>query len=187
MSGALYGLAGACVRHRYRTAAIWAVLVVAIIVVSNSLGRETSNDLTLPGTGSTQAQDLLRGQPAQAGERHQPGGDGGADGEADHGKNEQAVKATVSSLKKAPHVISAVSPLSSEGAGALSKDERIGYISVTMNLSSSDLTEDQANEIIDAEARRASGIQGGDGRLPGPGGLEAGDPVERGGRDRWRR
>ena len=68
------------------------------------------------------------------------------------GKNEQAVKATVNSLKKAPHVISAVSPLSSEGAGALSKDKRIGYISVTIDLSSSDLTEDQANEIIDAES-----------------------------------
>ena len=68
------------------------------------------------------------------------------------GTNEQAVKATVRSLKKAPHVISAVSPLSSEGAGALSKDKRIGYISVTIDLSSSDLTEDQANEIIDAEA-----------------------------------
>ena len=68
------------------------------------------------------------------------------------GKNEQAVKATVSSLKKAPHVIDAVSPLSSEGAGALSKDKQIGYISVTINVSSSDLTEDQANEIIDAES-----------------------------------
>ncbi len=68
------------------------------------------------------------------------------------GKNEQAVKATVSSLKKAPHVISVVSPLSNEGAGALSKDERIAYISVTINLSSSDLDEDQANEIIDAES-----------------------------------
>jgi putative drug exporter of the RND superfamily len=60
VSGALYGLAGACVRHRFRATAIWLVLVGVIIVVSNSVGRETSNDLTLPGTGSTQAQDLLQ-------------------------------------------------------------------------------------------------------------------------------
>ena len=32
----------------------------------------------------------------------------------------------------------------------LSKDETIGYISVTLTLSSSDLDEDEANEIIDA-------------------------------------
>ena len=85
-------------------------------------------------------------------------------------------------------MISAVSPLSSEGAGALSKDKRIGYISVTIDLSSSDLTEDQANEIIDAEApARGRGLRGGDGRLPGPGGLQAVDRVERGGRASRRR
>ena len=152
MSGALYGLAGACVRHRFRATAIWLVLVGVIIVVSNSVGRETSNDLTLPGTGSTQSQDLLQDNLPKQANGTNPVVMETPSGTLTTGKNEQAVKATVSSLKKAPHVISAVSPLSSEGAGALSKDKRIGYISVTIDLSSSDLTEDQANEIIDAEA-----------------------------------
>ena len=39
--------------------AVWIVLAVAISLVANTVGRETSNDLTLPGTNSTDATDLL--------------------------------------------------------------------------------------------------------------------------------
>jgi putative drug exporter of the RND superfamily len=152
VSGVLYRLAGMCVRHRFRVAAAWLVLVVAFVVVANGVGKETSNNLTLPGTGSTQAQDLLQDNLPKQANGTNPVVMETSSGTLTTGKNEQAVKATVSSLKKAPHVIDAVSPLSSEGAGALSKSKQIGYISVTINVSSSDLTEDQANEIIDAES-----------------------------------
>ena len=152
MSAALYALARFCIRHRYPVLAAWIVLVVAITLVTNSVGKQTSNNLTLPGTGSTQAQDLLQDNLPKQANGTNPVVMETSTGKLTTGKNEQAVKATVSSLKKAPHVISAVSPLSSEGAGALSKDKRIGYVSVTIDLSSSDLTEDEANEIIDAES-----------------------------------
>jgi putative drug exporter of the RND superfamily len=152
VSRVLYGLAGMCVRHRFRVAAAWLVLVVAFVVVANGVGTETSNNLTLPGTGSTQAQDLLQDNLPKQANGTNPVVMETASGKLTTGKNAQAVKATVSSLKKAPHVIDAVSPLSSEGAGALSKSKQIGYISVTINVSSSDLTEDQANDVIDAES-----------------------------------
>jgi RND superfamily putative drug exporter len=152
VSGVLYGLAGACVRHRYRVVALWLVLVVAFVVVANGVGKQTSNNLTLPGSGSTQAQDLLQDNLPKQANGTNPVVMETSSGKLTSGRDEQAVKATVSSLKKSPHVISAISPLSSEGAGALSKDKRIGYISVTIDLSSADLTEDQANEIIDAES-----------------------------------
>jgi putative drug exporter of the RND superfamily len=152
VSRVLYGLAGMCVRHRFRVVAAWLVLVVAFVVVANGVGKQTSNNLTLPGTGSTQAQDLLQDNLPKQANGTNPVVMETTSGKLTTGKNEQAVKATVSSLKKAPHVIDAVSPLSSEGAGALSKNKQIGYISLTIDLSSSDLTEDQANEIIDAES-----------------------------------
>jgi RND superfamily putative drug exporter len=47
-------------------------------------------------------------------------------------------------------VVRAVSPLSDEGKGALSRDGRIGYISVTLSEGPSDLTEEDAENIIDA-------------------------------------
>jgi RND superfamily putative drug exporter len=152
MTGVLYAVGGFCARRRYPVAVTWLVIVVGIVAVVNSVGKQTSDDLTLPGTGSTQAQDLLQDNLPKQANGTNPVVMETSTGKLTTGKNEQAVKATVSSLKKAPHVISAVSPLSSEGAGALSKDKRIGYISVTIDLSSSDLTEDQANEIIDAES-----------------------------------
>jgi RND superfamily putative drug exporter len=152
MTGVLYAVGGFCARRPYPVAVTWLVIVVGIVAVVNSVGKQTSDDLTLPGTGSTQAQDLLQDNLPKQANGTNPVVVETSTGKLTTGKNEQAVKATASSLKKAPHVISAVSPLSSEGAGALSKDKRIGYISVTIDLSSSDLTEDQANEIIDAES-----------------------------------
>ena len=59
MSRLLYGLGGFCVRHRWPVFAAWIVVAVLIIAVTSSVGKETSDNLTLPGTGSTQAQDLL--------------------------------------------------------------------------------------------------------------------------------
>ena len=152
MSAALYGLGGFCVRHRYPVVVVWIGFVIAIAAVANGVGKQTSNNLTLPGTGSTRAQDLLQDNLPNQANGTNPVVMEAPSGELTTGKNEQAVKATVKSLEKAPHVIGAVSPLSSAGADALSKDNRIGYISVTIDLSPSDLTEDQANEIIDAEA-----------------------------------
>ncbi|MEK6271188.1 MAG: MMPL family transporter [Actinomycetota bacterium] len=152
MTGVLYAVGGFCARRPYRVAITWLVIVAGIVAITNSVGKQTSDDLTLPGTGSTQAQDLLQDNLPKQANGTNPVVMETSTGTLATGKNEQAVKATVSSLKKAPHVISAVSPLSNEGAGALSKDKRIGYISVTIALSSSDLTEDQANEIIDAES-----------------------------------
>jgi len=104
------------------------------------------------GTGSTNAQNLLDAHlPKQA------NGTNPVVMEAPNGKltssaNSKVVKDTVASLKKAPHVTKAVSPLTSQGSAYLSKDEKIGYIPVTIGLSQSDLTEGQAQTIIDHES-----------------------------------
>jgi putative drug exporter of the RND superfamily len=47
-------------------------------------------------------------------------------------------------------VVRAVSPLSKDGAKALSKDKTIGYISVTLSEGPADLTKEDAEKIIDA-------------------------------------
>jgi RND superfamily putative drug exporter len=152
MSAALYALGRFCVRHRYVVLPVWIAILIATVLLANHFGRNTSNDLTLPGTGSTNAQDLLNANlPDQA------NGTNPVVMEAPHGKltsasNSKIVDATVKSLRKAPHVTKAVSPLSSQGSSALSKDETIGYISLTVGLSQSDLTEDQAQTIIDHES-----------------------------------
>src|SRR5919108_2028797 len=152
MTGVLHAIAGLCARHGWPVAIAWVIVVVAIAAAAKGAGENTTDDLTLKGTGSTQAQDLLDEKlPGQANGTN-PVALEAATGKLTSGANERAVKATVDSLRKAPHVVSAVSPLSSQGADALSKDERIGYIPVALDLSTGDLTEDDANEVIDAEA-----------------------------------
>jgi RND superfamily putative drug exporter len=151
MSRVLYAVGGFCVRRRYPVLAGWLVFVVAIVLISNAVGHQTSNSLSLPGSGSTTATNLLDDNlPKEA------NGTNPVVMEAPHGTltssaNSKVVKATVKSLKRAPNVISAISPLSTEGAAALSKDKRIGYISVTISVDAGDLTTDEANEVIDAE------------------------------------
>ena len=47
-------------------------------------------------------------------------------------------------------MIRVVSPLDPEGASALSKDKKIGYLSVTLDEGPSDLTEEEAQDVLDA-------------------------------------
>ncbi len=151
MSAALYSLGRFSVRHRYVVAAAWIALMVAIAVIANAVGKQTSNNLTLPGSGSTKAQDLLSDNLPNQANGTNPVVMKAPHGALDSGANAKAVGETVSSLRGAPGVIKAVSPLSSQGVAQLSKDKRIGYISLTLEQSPSDLTEDDANQIIDAE------------------------------------
>lgn len=56
MTPLLYRLGHLCARHPVLVLAVWAV--VAISVVARSVGQETNDDLTLPGTDSQAATDL---------------------------------------------------------------------------------------------------------------------------------
>ena len=153
MSAALYSLGRFCVRHRYPVLVAWIALMVATAVIANAVGKQTSNNLTLPGTGSTNAQDLLQDNLPNQANGTNPVVMKTVHGALDSGQNATVVNKTVSALEKAPGVIKAVSPLSSEGAGALSKkNNQIGYISLTLDQSPADLTEGEANDIIDAES-----------------------------------
>jgi putative drug exporter of the RND superfamily len=160
MTGVLYGLGRFCIRRRLLVAVAWLVLLVAFVAFANAVGHQTSNNLTLPGTGSTDAQNLLNDNLPNEANGTNPVVMEAPHGTLDAGANAKAVDATVKSLKQAPHVIGAVSPLSSQGAAQLSKDKTIGYISVTVDQSSADLTEDEANSIIDAEQpAKAAGLK----------------------------
>ena len=59
MSLLLYRLSHLCMRHRRTVLAAWVALLVGLIALVASVGAETSDNLTLPGTGSTEATDLL--------------------------------------------------------------------------------------------------------------------------------
>jgi putative drug exporter of the RND superfamily len=151
MTSVLYAVGRFCARHRYPVAFAWLAFVVAIVAAAVGLGARTTDNLTLEGTGSTSAQDLLDQKLSTRANGTNPVVLEAQTGKLTTGANARAVKATVNSLRKAPHVVSAISPLGSNGSDLLSKDQTIGYIPVALDLSTSDLDEDEANEVIDAE------------------------------------
>lgn len=60
------------IHHRRRVVVVWIVAVVGVSVVASSVGDRVANNLTLPGTGTQQAVDLLRSHfAAQAGDADQ--------------------------------------------------------------------------------------------------------------------
>ena len=67
MTGPLYRLGGFCVRHKALVIAVWFVIFCGLAGASVVLGQNTSDNLTLPGTDSQKATDLLNAKfPDQA-------------------------------------------------------------------------------------------------------------------------
>src|SRR6266550_3349844 len=161
MTGVLYRLARFCVRHRFAVLAVWLVMTVALVAVSHSLGDKTNDNATLPGTNSQQAADALsKSFPDQA-NGSSPIVLHVSSGKLTDSKYAQAVNQAAADVAKAPDVASVVNPLTSAGASALSKDQRTGYLSVTLSVSPGGLSVDDAQTIIDAAAKpaQAAGIQ----------------------------
>ena len=162
MAGPLYWLGRKCVRWRYAVVLVWVTSVALLVIFATHVGSETNDNLTLPGSDSQSATDLLTQRfPAQANGSNPVVMKTPAGTKLTDKKYADAVNATVTSLKKQPLVSSAVSPLSTAGQSHLSKkDPRIGYISVVLKASPSQLTVDDAHDVIGAEQpARDAGMQ----------------------------
>jgi RND superfamily putative drug exporter len=152
MTGALYRLGHAAARHYRIFIPVWLAVVVAVVLLANAGGRPTNNNLDLPGTGSQMATNLLeKGLPQQANGSVQIVLEA-TDGTLSSGSNMQAVQKTVDELKRDRYVASVISPFSPEGAAAISGDQKIGFISLFLNLSSGELSEEEAAQIFSKTA-----------------------------------
>ncbi len=150
MTGLLYRLGRFCSRHHRVVIALWIVGVLALALLGRAAGDQTNDNLTLPGTGSTKATDLLEERLPNQAYGSNPVVVHARSGKLTDSKYDKAVGDAVDSLNKAPHVIKAVNPLSGGGTAALSKDATIAYIPTTLDLGPADLTKEQAQDIIDA-------------------------------------
>lgn len=161
MAQLLHRLGGFCARHALFVIGLWVAVVLAAGAGVAAFGAQTSNDLSLPGTGSQEAKDLLA-------EKFPPQQNGASPivfavtdcklTDADHTK---AVDAAVEAIGQQPHVHSVTNPLSSAGqtAGLLSKDGQTAFAPVLMDVGSGDLTEEIAGNVYDAtKPARDAGI-----------------------------
>jgi putative drug exporter of the RND superfamily len=161
MTGPLYALGRLCVRHRFVVLAFWLVVVIGLAAVARSTGQQTSDNLALPSTDSQRATDILTQRfAAQANGTNPLTLQVPAGQKLTDSKPKQAIDNVVDAYKKDKAVGKVVSPFSSAGASQLTKDKTIGYISLTLKDSPSELNVDEAHDIIDvANPAKAAGVR----------------------------
>jgi putative drug exporter of the RND superfamily len=161
MTRALYALGRFCVRHRFAVVLVWLLVVVALAGVARTTGQQTSDNLVLPGTDSQRATDILSERfPDQANGTNPVTLQVAKGDKLSGGKYKAAVEQVVDAYKSDKAVGGVISPLSSKGAGQLTKDATIGYISLSLKDSPSELSLDEAQRIIDvADPAKAAGIR----------------------------
>jgi uncharacterized membrane protein YdfJ with MMPL/SSD domain len=148
----LHKLGMLCARKPLVVIGVWVVLLVVVLGAVHTFGKLTSNDLSLPGTGSQEAKDLLQ-------DRFPPQQNGAnpivfdiKSGKLTDSAYKKAINSSIKAIKKQKHVYSVTNPLSSGGqtAGLLSKDKQTAFAPVLMDVGNSDITEEIAQQVLDA-------------------------------------
>jgi RND superfamily putative drug exporter len=148
----LYAIGRFCSRHHYPTIALWLILAVVLVIVGQASGDKTNDNLTLPGTGSTTATELLEDNLPQQAYGSNPLAFEAKSGTLTEPKRAAAIEESIERLQAMHEVNSAISPLSKEGiaAGLLSKDKKVAYTPVVLGVGPGELTEEQAEAVLDA-------------------------------------
>jgi RND superfamily putative drug exporter len=150
VTGPLYAIGRFCSRHHYPVIAVWVLAAIALVSISQAAGSKTSENLTLPGTDSTTATELLEDNLPEQAYGSNPLVFEAPRGKLAQAKYATAIDETAERLNKLGEVNSAVSPLSPQGAHFLSDDGSIGYIPVVLNVGPGEIDEEQAERILNA-------------------------------------
>jgi putative drug exporter of the RND superfamily len=128
---ALFHLGRLSVRRRWIVVAIWLVVFGALAVWARSVGPDVNDNLTLPGSDSQKATDLLTKRfPSQANGTNPVVLEAPSETTLTDSKYKQPIDDTIAAFKKDPDVRDATSPLSSQGKDILAKDKKTGYIAL---------------------------------------------------------
>jgi RND superfamily putative drug exporter len=148
-----------CFRHRFAVIAAWVLMLVGLGALSQVVKSDYNNSFSLPGTGSTTAQQLLaKAVPDQAGDSDT------IVWQVSRGTVRDAtVTARMSGVLKQiatmPEVAAVVSPYGPHGAAQISRDGRTAYATVDFAKQANNLAKADVTRVIDAaEAARAPGL-----------------------------
>jgi RND superfamily putative drug exporter len=128
MSKLLYRLGHVAVRRRRSVLAVWVALLVGVGVLAGSVGGETSDEFSVPGTESQRAMDLLQARfPSHSGSAARvvfASGDGSALTDV---ANRRIIDDTLADMAEAPGVVGVASPFDT---GTLSPDGAVAFADV---------------------------------------------------------
>src|ERR1700733_6988723 len=125
MSSLLYRIGEWCYRRRRLVVAGWGVVLAVVAVLAVSLKQPTTNSVTIPGTESQQALNLLDQKfPGTGGAQAQVVFSVPAPESLTDSAHRQAIEATLTQLRKLPQVVQVTDPFQ---VGTISKNGRIAY------------------------------------------------------------
>jgi RND superfamily putative drug exporter len=157
----LYAIGRFCARHHWLTIGVWVVLAVGLVLAGQTGESKTNDNLTLPGTGSTAATELLEDNLLEQAYGSNPlvfQAKAGASLTAP--KYATAIGESVKRLNAMHDVNSAVNPLTPGGAAFLSKDRSVAYVPVVLGIGPGELNEAQASAVLDAgKPAEAAGLR----------------------------
>ncbi len=136
----------------------WLVLAATVVALVHLYGANTSDNLSLPGTDSQAAKDLLAEEfpPQQNGAS--PIVFHTASGKVSDADYKQAIEASHAAIVALTHVHSATDPFSQQGQAQISKDGQTAFIPVLLDVGSSELTDEIAESVL---AAADPGVQAG--------------------------
>jgi putative drug exporter of the RND superfamily len=148
-----------CFRHRFAVIAAWVLVLVGLGALSQAIKSDYNNSFSLPGTGSTTAQQLLaKTIPAQAGDSDT------IVWQVSHGTVRDAtvtarMSGVLNQIAAMPEVAAVVSPYGPHGAAQVSRDGRTAYATVDFAKQANNLAKADITRVVDAaEAARAPGL-----------------------------
>jgi uncharacterized membrane protein YdfJ with MMPL/SSD domain len=130
--------------------AVWVVIAASIVIVAKTVGQETNDNLTLPGTDSQAATNLLSDKFPDQANGSVPIALKAPEGhKLSDPKYKKPIQRVVKAYSKDPQVTKATGPFSEQGADQLNKKKTIGYISLNLKAGASELNLEGAQRIID--------------------------------------
>jgi RND superfamily putative drug exporter len=148
-----------CIGHRFVVIAAWVIVLIGLSALALAAKSDYNNSFSLPGTGSTTAQQLLaRTVPAQS-------GDSDTIVWRVHTGTVRAptvvarMSGVLSRISKFPEVAAVTSPYGPAGAAQISHDGRIAYATVGFTRQAGNLAGADIKRVIDAaDAAREPGL-----------------------------
>jgi len=148
-----------CFRHRFVVIAAWVLVLVGLGALSQAVKSDYNNSFSLPGTGSTTAQQLLaKAIPAQAGDSDT------IVWQVSHGTVRDTTVTTrmsraLKQIATMPEIAAVVSPYGPHGAAQISRDGRTAYATVNFTKQANNLGKADITRVIDAaKAAHAPGL-----------------------------
>jgi RND superfamily putative drug exporter len=153
-------LARWCYQHRFLVITAWAGLLIGLTVMSQAVKPSYDNSLTLSGTGSGSAQELLqRSAPASAGDSDQIVWQASR-ASVTSPAIERRMAAMLARVSHLPQVASVASPYQPGGKVQVSPDGRTAYATVNFTRQADDLDRASIDRVIAvATSAREPGLE----------------------------